>query len=333
MDAGGGLFTRTRPTYCDEPRWRGSDMSKRAVAALAGVLTVTMLLIAGVALARSDVARAPFREVRSVMTVCHGSNIGVFVEGEPRLLTHDDRSFGGVLSPDGRMVAFYRGDPAQADTTQGWGRGQIWVMTANGENARPLTEMTSMDNIGDFVWSPDSRSLMYVVKGGLNRVDVATAATSVLVDGVEPGTWVHWLWLSYAPSPDGTQIATAGDLSIITLADGTQQFIAEGEFGWTDGVTWSPDGEWLVMTARSLVTSDREGGLWAYRLEDGATWRISENRNVQYEWTGPDELLNIRDGEGDSQTAYLSDLSDRTSTPIDVPEQRIFPGDLLSCPR
>ncbi len=299
-------------------------MSTREVRALAFVLATMTILFIGFGLMTS--VGDPPPEVRQVLTACLGYDIGIISDGDPLLLTHDESSYDPSLSPDGRSIVFMRGDPA-TNTSQGWTRSQWWVMSANGQSARPLTEMTDSSPIGSLVWSPDSRSLMYRHGDALMGIDIATGARTVLVDGVEA-----WPGASFSPSPDGSHIVAAGP-TIIDLSDGSSQRLAEEEFTWTHGVIWSPDGEWLVMEARSLAIEDPEGGIWAYHLGDESSWRISENRNATYQWTGDDQLLNVRDGEGASQTAYLTDLSERQSTPVDVPETPTFPDELDACAR
>lgn len=230
-----------------------------------------------------------------------------------------------------------KGDPG-ANTTQGWTREQVWVMNVLGGSARPLSEVLGAGDVDEVVWSPDSRSVMYILSERyLVRVDIHTGASTVLLQDAEPLSWSsgYGSGASYAPSPDGSRIATGGrEPMIISLSDGSREPVAQGEFSRTDGITWSPDGKWLVMIARSRVTKDPEGGLWAYQLDDGSSWRISENTNISYEWIGPDQLLNVRDGEGDTQTAYLTDLSEKRSTPTDVPEpMKSLPGELDGCAR
>jgi hypothetical protein len=103
--------------------------------------------------------------------------------------------------------------------------------------------------------------------------------------------------------------------SIISTTDSSVEPVAVGEFRAVQGVTWSPDGVWLVMLAQSLTTDDPGGGTWAYNLQDGRAWHISASRSVTYEWTGPDELWNIRSNDGVTQT-YLTDLSEQRTTEI-----------------
>jgi len=308
-------------------------MSAREVKVIAVALVAAALLVAGIGVVRSDAASYPRPEVVNVQTKCPGADVGIVVDGNPRLLTHDENSYDPLLSPDERSIVFTRGDPATI-TSQYWGRSQLWVMSANGESAHPLTEMSDHSDFGRLVWTPDSRSVAYVTRHSLMRIDVATGTTSVMLDGIDTEKWAHWNGEIFAFSPDGARIVTGGKPTIIDLLDGSQARLADGEFRWGDEPTWSPDGEWVVMTARSRVTTDPEGGLWAYHVDGGVSWRISENTNVSYEWAGPDELFNVRDGEGDTQTAYLSDLSERRSTPVEVPEERTpFPGELDACAR
>lgn len=298
----------------------GLELSRRVLFSLAGVLAVVALLAAGVGLLRDDVEAAwtSLPKVQSVLTTCPGSDIGVVDDEEARLLTGDGHSFNPSISPDGRWIAFERGDP---DTIgpQGWDRHQLWVMATDGSSARALTEMGEQ-TYKPLVWSSDSHVVMYHTDDALVGVNVTSGVSSEIVSDVEPELWAGWDDVSFAPSPDDSKLVVGGVPSIFNLADGSQAAIANGEFSRADGVLWSPNGQWLVMTAKSRVTKDPEGGLWAYNVSDGSSWQISENTSVEYEWTGPDTLLNIRYGEGDSQTAYMSDLSEQSSISVAVPE-------------
>jgi len=62
-----------------------------------------------------------------------------------------------VWSPDGEWIAFRRNITAGPDATLSK---QLWLMRADGSDARPLTDDAAIDH-GPPVWSPDGRYLLY----------------------------------------------------------------------------------------------------------------------------------------------------------------------------
>src|SRR5690606_28737077 len=63
-------------------------------------------------------------------------------------------------SPDGRLLAFLRTTPGDGAE----GRTQIWVMPADGGEARPVTFIREAP--GEIAWAPDSRRLAFVARVG-----------------------------------------------------------------------------------------------------------------------------------------------------------------------
>jgi TolB protein len=91
-------------------------------------------------------------------------------------------------SPDGTRIAFFW-------TT---GRTALWVMDADGRNARDLTE--AWDHGMNFCWSPDGEELVYLWKGNLWIINVGSGGRRQLTS-LDVGTqWPSW-------SPTGKWIA------------------------------------------------------------------------------------------------------------------------------
>ncbi len=98
-----------------------------------------------------------------------------------------------AYSPDGAWIAFARKSLEPLRWTLGR---QLWMMRADGSQARPLTSQPTM-NYSTFAWRPDSAVLVYVQSDQadpsrlpeLGWLDVSTGQTHPLVDGGYAPKW------------------------------------------------------------------------------------------------------------------------------------------------
>jgi Tol biopolymer transport system component len=150
---------------------------------------------------------------------------------------------GGVLSPDGRQIAFSSNRSGNTD---------VFVMNLDGSNVRDLTADDPHADYGPD-WSPDGRTIAFASNRsgsyGLYLVPVAGGAASAVVpsseDEVDP-----------AFSPDGTLLAYARgpeehtDIYVAPLAGGAERRLT-GDGRVNDLPRWSPDGARLVYSSGS----------------------------------------------------------------------------------
>src|SRR5690606_2832555 len=80
--------------------------------------------------------------------------------GQPKPFTAGPSDRSPRWSPDGRLLAFLRTTPGDGAE----GRTQIWVMPADGGEARPVTFIREAP--GEIAWAPDSRRLAFVARVG-----------------------------------------------------------------------------------------------------------------------------------------------------------------------
>jgi Tol biopolymer transport system component len=112
-------------------------------------------------------------------------------DGESQRLTTDGRNREPRWSPSGQWLAFRKGDH------------QVWLISADGNDARSLNEDTV---VGPFAWAPAADRLAYVANGEMRAIDAdgtdpATLVPQSLPDR-DPGQVGHIAW-----SPDGAWIA------------------------------------------------------------------------------------------------------------------------------
>ena len=160
------------------------------------------------------------------------------------------KEFNPAWSPDGSRIAF---------DEYGQHRG-IFVMDANGSNARMLTPSGSLPR-----WSPDGASLVFEGGNGIYRVPSQGGSPVYLANGRSP----DW-------SPDGTRIAfiwwnTERSGVAITSADGTGHVQRLPDLSHASGnynPAWSPDGSKIAW-----VVYCRGGGATGIEAIDVATER------------------------------------------------------------
>jgi Tol biopolymer transport system component/DNA-binding winged helix-turn-helix (wHTH) protein len=170
----------------------------------------------------------------------------VSVLGGPPHKIRDEAVFDAV-SPDGTLIAF--------ETSKGeFGQREIWLMGANGENARKLYETDESSGIGGLQWSPDAQRVIYVktdeakqtlVGGDSNGGPVTAIASPFDLKNVE-----EFLWM-----PDGRMIFNffEGGFTSTTCNLSQVRFGSRGEFvGKPQRITNLP----AVCNARFSVTAD-----------------------------------------------------------------------------
>lgn len=187
---------------------------------------------------------------RGIATQTSGEPDQIYVldrsgSARPKQLT--DESFTATLwptwSPDGRKLAFARSEGESSG---------IWVMNANGRNARALTEDDLVEE-PTFTpdeypaWSPDGERIAYTsfLPDGNDDIFVMNANGSSptrLTSGSEYDTDPDW-------SPNGKLIAFSRDGDIYTMRPDGSNVRQVSRGSARDGApAWSRDGRWLAFS-------------------------------------------------------------------------------------
>ncbi len=198
--------------------------------------------------------------------------------GEARQFTSGPNDTSPRWSPDGKTLAFLRapaGDvkPAnEQERDRGKGKPQIWVMPADGGEARQLTYLRH--GAGAPMWSPDSTTLAFAAETG--ELDDAEANDAALHDKRVPKVrTIDRLW--YRIDGHGYNYDLRAHLFIVRVDGGEPQQITDGD--WDDAEpAWSPDGKRLAFT--SDRTDERwkwhSPQVWVLDLASGEQSRVSD---------------------------------------------------------
>jgi dipeptidyl aminopeptidase/acylaminoacyl peptidase len=184
-----------------------------------------------------------------------------------RQLTHGWRDSEPVWSPDGRWVAFARAErDTRTDGAPKVGKPQLWLLPADGGEARRLTEHPL--GVTGMVWSPDSTRLAYLARvpePGRYDTDKKVNADA------EPPRRITTM--RYKLDGVGYLIDRRSHVWVVGTDGGEPVRVTEGDFEH-NGVDWSPDGELLTFVAarHAGAGDDLRSDVWVCR-PDGSGLR------------------------------------------------------------
>lgn len=148
--------------------------------------------------------------------------------GTPRQLTYGERGESQpTWSPDGKTIAFVtaRG----AGTGDDAPRAQIWLLPADGGEARQLT--TARDGVSGYVWSPDGARIAFTTTDTLTREQEAKRRRRDDPQVYEDDFRLSHIW-------------------VVDVASGKATKVTSGAFTVGGGINWSPDGSRIAFSAK-----------------------------------------------------------------------------------
>ena len=113
-----------------------------------------------------------------------------------------------LWSPDSKVVAFLWSDAAHPARS-------LWLVDRGGAAPRRLLPATSTGRVGEFVWTPDGRAIVFVQQDSLWRITLTTGARSALLSRIGDLS-------ELAVSPNGSTVSFLrdGDLWLLPIAGG-----------------------------------------------------------------------------------------------------------------
>ncbi len=183
------------------------------------------------------------------------------------------------------------------------GEYQVYVMDANGDNVRRLTNFAAPNS--EPTWAPDGTKVAFTSgKDDINNFTLyminadGTEPTRLLEEGHGDNWYPSW-------SPLGDKVAFqsnfGGSFGIYVVEIGTGQMTKLSNNGATDSMpAWSPDGKEIVFV------SDQDGDVEIYTMNADGSERTrltnSPGGDVHPAWS-PDgtkiAFISTRDGDGD----------------------------------
>lgn len=227
-------------------------------------------------------------------------------------ITGRDSGLLPAVSPDGTRVAFARLEDGNVD---------LWVVNADGTDARRLTDHPARDWMAS--WSPDGDRLVFS-----SRRSGSYQLWTVDPDGGDPVQLTDHSDEAWHPdwSPDGDRIAFMSRTSPATIrlvdADGTGLTGPLGQVGSgsVGEPVWSPDGTRIAVTL--FPGRDEDGDIWTMAPDGSSPRRITDDdaRDESPAWSGDGSRLVFVSERAGAGGLWIADLSDGSVKRVPLPD-------------
>lgn len=186
------------------------------------------------------------------------SEVPAFSAAEPgaplKALTAGSHMDGfSAWSPDGQQIAFMRD-------------GRIWLMSAAGQGARPLTRPDGAWDAAP-AWQPDGKRIAFIRlfpqqdnKAQVLAIDPATGSETKLAEEGEPIGYLAW-----APKENNLLYTTSQRIMRVDVGGKKSHQVLKVGGDWelmAGGLAISPDGRWAIFGAGPRVDQSVVYDLW-----------------------------------------------------------------------
>jgi eukaryotic-like serine/threonine-protein kinase len=247
-----------------------------------------------------------------------------------------ENTFGWSISPDGVSIAF-----SSKETP--YGAGDIWVMRANGEQARKVAEADEQSGLDKVHWSPSGQRLAYVkyrqmpdrIETSIETRDLEGGAPTTVISQQGPAD-LYWL-------PDGRIVfsrweeADANTCNIWQTQIDPQNGRASGGAerlmnlaGFcASGLDATADGKRLTFQKYSAQGNVYVADLGRNGVLLGAPVRLtlSESQNLPTDWTANSKAVLFNSDRNGQEQIFKQSLQSDTPEIVDVG----FPNPRVCC--
>ncbi len=289
---------------------------------LAGVIVLGLTLLIACVDAQAQIAfisqrDGHFRDDRPTSEIYVMDADG---ENQRRLTNNPSNDRNPSWSPDGKRIVFASDRAGHADANDR-PTSEIYVMDADGENQRRLTNNPSNDRNPS--WSPDGKRIAFASDRNKERgnhnyeiyvMDADGGNPQRLTNNPDGDRYPSW-------SPDGKRIAFASmraghfkgefgmtdEIYVMDADGGNEQRLTENRrYDWYP--SWSPDGK------RIAFASDRKGDLvnfeiYVMDIDGGNEQRLTENRvyDTRPSWSPDGERIAFTSNRAGNAEIYVMD--------------------------
>jgi len=239
--------------------------------------------------------------------------------GSPQTIR--DNAAAGAVSPDGSRIAFLPGPAGTLVSTQSHFGGELWMMDADGANARKIAESGKPDQsnfrgswIFPVVWSPDGKRLAYIERHGVSAPEPAADTFSlrtlnanggdlqvVLQDDPRLAAALWWaeggrIFYGYGDNPAQER----GDHGVYSIAvdersgkaSGRPQPVTEGQ-GHIGGLSATSNGKRVVLWRGSttLQAFIAKFDAASRQFKDPRRLTLDTNDNMAEAWTSDSKAV------------------------------------------
>lgn len=164
-------------------------------------------------------------------------------------------------SPDGKQIAF---------TSNRSGSNQIWLIAAQGGEARQLTDLAK--GVQAYSWSPDGKKIYFNAKEETPSEDKPR----------EGAQFTHVTLLKYKMNGVGFYDRFYSQIYEIDVSTLEVKKLTEGDFNCAAPMP-SPDGKWLAfMSNRTGLEQNTINDLWLLSLDKGELKNLTEQKVALY---------------------------------------------------
>ncbi len=266
-------------TACQSAQQRDDIIGKQSVTIENGVMTTDALMAFGRV---SDPVVSPDKSkilygVSYVSVEQNKSNNELFVvdlngENKTQITTTAKSESNAVWINGGKEIAYLSSQS---------GSSQLWIMNADGSNARQISNHEK--SINGFLFSPDETRILFIsnVKYGERASDIYPDLDQATGRVINDLMYKHWdEWVEEIPHPYIADFDGKALSNVIDIIEGEPYEAPMKPFGGVESFSWTPDGKSIAYVSRKKTgleySISTNSDIYLYNLETKETRNLTE---------------------------------------------------------